>query len=434
MSVEKNWVYKDEFLLDWQLYQEVNLCFFHVSARCLIRRFVILLIYAAVLGAMFQAPHLAQGVLFGSTVGIVIDLVRKRLTKDGNRHYKKQLENNGGKPPYKIHTYYDDELISIDQDSKTQTRFSYSQIQKIIETNRVMVLITDTKECVVIDTRWLSGGSREEFRSFLTSRCSNMRRGIQKDSFSRVLQVIIKVVSVAAVILSLLFAYFENHPISPGSLPDDLTYREIAAELSGLGITCSEETIQELEQMAETYISLEYHDYYGAPTVQSRTIDLLSWAGYGSYDMETLEWTPSSNGVFWVDMEAFRVDTMYTDYLRGIEALSGGELQFTNVQETYDTVDWEKGIGFGTLIFSLNGKSYSVALQMDADWYSLKVLKRIGSIINSQNTGKQLYYLSDSGQGILIFYSDAHWAKEFTQLTGFPLSKRISSASYLTAY
>lgn len=45
----------------------------------------------------------------------------------------------------------------------------------------------------------------------------------------------------------------------------------------------------------------------------------------------------------------------------------------------------------------------------------------IAKRINALDENKQLYFASDEGTGLLIFYRDSAWAQEFMRITQVPL-------------
>ena len=53
-----------------------------------------------------------------------------------------------------------------------------------------------------------------------------------------------------------------------------------------------------------------------------RTTSLLSLLGSGTTDFSTLNWSPSTNGVYAFDAEVSGLDEMYTNFLRGVSALN----------------------------------------------------------------------------------------------------------------
>ena len=57
----------------------------------------------------------------------------------------------------------------------------------------------------------------------------------------------------------------------------------------------------------------------------------------------SLEDDPAANGVYSFDMEVLCEDTMYTEFLRSVSALSKGELVFENIEEDTSAVNWEEG-------------------------------------------------------------------------------------------
>ena len=65
---------------------------------------------------------------------------------------------------------------------------------------------------------------------------------------------------------------------------------------------------------------------------------------------------------------------------------------------------------------------------MDYDWYDLDALEQLNEIILDADTGKQLWFASDGGQGLLVFYADAQWSGNFFAATGIKLHSSPRSA------
>ena len=195
------------------------------------------------------------------------------------------------------------------------------------------------------------------------------------------------------------------------------SYAEIAEVLKEFGISgISDETIKELE---ESYAQLP-------PDVMfSKTATLLSFAGRGDMNYDTMEWTPSKNGVYSFDVEVFRNDTMYADFLLGISAIGGDELVFQNIKEDTSEVNWREGTGKRSVSFEWNGNTYVLEAEMMHDWFDLEVADALNQIIISNGNGKKLYFASDGYQECIVFYCDEDWAKEFEDKTGLDLSDSI---------
>lgn len=192
---------------------------------------------------------------------------------------------------------------------------------------------------------------------------------------------------------------------------DSMSMLEIAGVLRELGIEVPEETVTSMEEAWKDY-----------PEEIAESLDegamLLSVLGMGNYNYETWEWTPGSEQVYCFDMEAFDIGNMYGNLFRGIEAISGGELIFSDVNEE---CDFEKLSGTREVIFKLNAKEYQYDAKQESDWYDLYILDCLNDIIKEQGLKKQLYFMNDCGQGCIVFYADEEWAADFMSKTGYTL-------------
>lgn len=152
-----------------------------------------------------------------------------------------------------------------------------------------------------------------------------------------------------------------------------------------------------------------------------RTASLLMWAGSGTTDWDNMVWTPAENGVYTFDREVFRLETMYTDFLRGVSALGGKELSFENIREDTGGVDWERGTGRRTVSFDWDGESYVLEAENHNDWFDVSAADALNRIILSRETGKSLYFATDGYQECIVFYRDSAWAEAFQTQTGLEL-------------
>ena len=193
-----------------------------------------------------------------------------------------------------------------------------------------------------------------------------------------------------------------------------MTLQEIVATLDDLGITgISPEMLAELEDDFATY-----PDYYYSNEL--KIIDVLFCMSYDYYNADTGTWTAASDDVFYFDLECIFIDTMYSDFLQGVSALDP-ELDFENISEDISGADYENNQGKQSADFTWNGTSYRITGRVDNDWFDLDAADDLGSIIKNANTGKQLYFASDTGTGIILFYRDAAWAEKFESTTGIKL-------------
>ena len=197
---------------------------------------------------------------------------------------------------------------------------------------------------------------------------------------------------------------------------NSMGYDEVAEKLAPLGITGSDEMMYEdLEYyFSEYYTGLDYGYYH-------KSADLLVWVGMGDYDDNTGVWTPSANGVFAPDYEPYTQETMYTDFLRGIDAMNPGELEITAITEDTSQLDAKQWRGIITLSFTLDGHSHELRLNSPGPWLDETAMMQIAEVVNALDEKKQLYFADDESSGLLIFYRDAAWAEDFTRITGMSL-------------
>ena len=213
---------------------------------------------------------------------------------------------------------------------------------------------------------------------------------------------------------------YENHSEILKELGSQKSYAKIAEDLNQLGIGgMTEQTINQLEKQSEQLPS---------EVLINKTAALLTIVGRGDINWATEEWTPSKNGVysFGSEVEAFRIDTMYSHFLLGISALGGEELAFENIKEDTNAVNWAEGTGKRSVSFDWNGNTYTLEAEVTDDWFDFNVVNALNEIIIKNKTGKRLYFTSDDYQEIIVFYRDEDWAKEFRNKTDLPLFESIS--------
>ena len=51
----------------------------------------------------------------------------------------------------------------------------------------------------------------------------------------------------------------------------------------------------------------------------------------------------------------------------------------------------------------------------------MRVVAALAELVQVENTGKQLYFAYDGGQGMLVFYSTPQWSEAFADATGIQL-------------
>ncbi len=200
---------------------------------------------------------------------------------------------------------------------------------------------------------------------------------------------------------------------------NDTSFSQLASALESLGIDgITDELVSRLEQ-SWSGIAEEIRAELDMPST------LRTELGSGTYNNGSGVWSPSSSAVYAFDMEVFAPDTMYTDFLRGVSVLGGGELDFTDIEENLDHVDWESGSGTRSVTFSWRGARHNRDAQMMHDWFDLRFADSLNALIAANCGGKQLYFGSDGYQELFVFYCDAQWAAAFEAATGMELTAKL---------
>lgn len=150
-------------------------------------------------------------------------------------------------------------------------------------------------------------------------------------------------------------------------------------------------------------------------------IILLSNMGYPQYDYDTWEVVAYPEDVYCFDVEAFALEGSYTELIEVMEYLSDGEVRMELQHFKEDAVDWDKGTGTLTMAFRCNGHPYTVDLAVMDDWMDTSIVAELNEVLEQENCAARLYVCMDGGQGLILFYRDAEWAKNFERLTGLEL-------------
>ena len=205
------------------------------------------------------------------------------------------------------------------------------------------------------------------------------------------------------VVLAVLSGCQASHGTEVMSI-EEKSCAEIGAVLKEFGINgITEEITQELEQSLS---------HLPPDILLSKTATLLM----------SLEDDPAANGVYSFDMEVPCEDTMYTEFLRGVSALSKGELVFENIEEDTSAVNWEEGTGSRTVHFDWQSKSYTLEAQMQYDWFDIEVANQLNEILLASGSEKRLYFTTDGYQSCIVFYCTPEWAEAFAAATELPLT------------
>lgn len=326
------------------------------------------------------------------------------------RAWQRVTDANNGKPLFNKISFRETEIHVVNPDSEREKCHAYGDFQGAWRSRHLLYLALDKKQGLCVDMRTVAGGTPDELVAFLLERCPHWKKRKVPRHFDRRKPAILLASLAVIGILTETGGSFDQSGRS-------MELREAVDVLDTLEITgITEDTIQELEAFQEDY---------GLTGSYSPFPDLLWYAGCGEYDPQTWEWTPARNGVYTFDMEAWEVSMMYTNFLKGVSAMSGGALEFTDIVEDDSQVDWESGSGTKTVSFTFRGERYQLEAELIFDWYDVDFLNEISRIVNNSGEEKRLLYLCD-GQMVSVFYRDDAWARQFRKLTGFSLDDQIA--------
>lgn len=367
-------------------------------------------------GDYFSKLQWMFSVIYGITLLIV--WIRDR---NGDINYKRMLDSNSGKPCRYLFEFKETTIEQTNPDTVNHGQITYDRIKKVIRTKENLILIMNYNQGFCVPRSALSD-NEELFLSFLKERCINWKRKkVLTGLFGRVLNVLKYTLIVLALLITIVrpvSGLFDQLTSAP---KNDMTCQEIVTMLEELGVTGDPEMIAELEADLKEYPELYYDN-------ESRILDVLYCMGCGTYDYDTWEWTPATGGVYSFDLECVDLDTMYSDYLRGVSALDP-ELDFKNITEDLSEANYEINKGKQSANFTWDGTSYRITGKLDYDWFDVGAADDLKNIIKDRDTGKQLYFASGYGS-IIVFYRDAAWAKQFESTTGIKLYESAVKAYY----
>ena len=401
---------------DLPAYKELNKTVLRHSGKntaLLLFVMLMLLLFSFVYGVVLQSTSTLCVVLviylafFWGTY-----LLHAYRSKNGDLVYKRMLSTNNGIPPRNEIIFKEDGIYARNLDNGGSTITSYSQLRSICESEHFLILTQEHTLYFAVRKDSVTGGTVEELLDFLFEKGTGIKKKKLRSPLpGKIVWVSLIVFSVLGVLLALWLSppvqafLHRQQPIN-----NYMSYQAIAEELEELGITGIDDAlIAELEAY-----DVEY-DYVYSYDVGNKALDMLCWAGMGEYDLDTWEWTPSNSGVYWFDMEVLSPDTMFTDLLTGIRALDPQALNFTNIAEDCPTP------GVQEVNFQWNGKSHALKGNVESDWIDMRVVAALAELVQVENTGKQLYFAYDGGQGMLVFYSTPQWNEAFADATGIQL-------------
>ena len=347
-------------------------------------------------------------------IWLVVELVRFIAFRGGGIHFKRSLMLNGGKPVHDSVFFCEDAIYTAEQETGNKCTIQYDTIRIVYESDNLYLLGMKYGVFLMVDKNSLTA-SKEEFGQFLFEKCPKLRKKkVRKCRTGRVIHYI----KWTVIMLSLLFAVF-FHPWLQinkrlqGQIHNGMSLSEISLELEQLG----------LKSMSETELSdMESGLFYLS---DDKLTHLLYCMGAPDRDYDTGTYRPRETGVFFSYYWSEDPDTMYTDLLQGIAAMSRGELVIENIQEDHSKTNWEIREGTIRVDFTLNGTAQTLDAVFYGEWYDEQTFNMLSEMIR-QSTGKQLYFSDFERTACFIFFGDDAWAKGFSEQTGLILSGNIN--------
>lgn len=418
MDEYENIRFRSDFYHDLPLHKEFNRgtrdarLFYRIIYLYIIGIFVWMFWYLVI---RMEMPEIyANTAMFSCGIWILVESIWFFMTRGGGIHYKRSLMLNGGKPTNDAVLFCDDHILTLEKESGNKATILYENIRTASETEHLLLLKMRYSTYLMVDKRGLSC-TKEELGQFLYEKCPQLRH---KKVRTHKWGVILRRTAWAVVLISFLAALF-FHPWLQinkriqGQIHNGMKVTEISAELETFGLTPLTETELVTTESGLFYLS------------DDKLTHLLFCMGEGLRDYDTGAFTPAETGVFFTYYWSDYPDTMYTDLLNGIAAMSRGELVVGEIREDHSQADWANYDGTVTVDFALNGENRQIEAVFYQQWYDEQILNTLNAMVLDA-TGKQLWFADFEDTGCFIFLGDKDWAERFADRTGLTLSADIN--------
>lgn len=343
-------------------------------------------------------------------IWFLVELVRFIAFRGGGIHYKRSLMLNGGKPVHDSVFFCDDAIYTLEQETGNKCTIQYDTIRIVYESDNLYLLGMKYGVFLMVEKRGLSA-TREEFGQLLYEKCPKLRnKKVRKCRIGR----IIHYTKWTVILLSLVFSLF-YHPWLQinkriqGQLHNGMSLSEISGELEKLGLLPLTETELVGAENGLFYLS------------DDKLTHLLYCMGAGERDYDTGKFFPAETGVFFSYYWSENPDSMYTDFLQGISAMSRGELIINDIQEEHTKTDRDTI----RIEFTLNGSAKKLEAVFYEEWYDEQSFNALNKMI-WEATGKQLYFSDFEKTACFVFLGDEAWAETFRERTGLIISSDIN--------
>ncbi len=153
--------------------------------------------------------------------------------------------------------------------------------------------------------------------------------------------------------------------------------------------------------------------------------DLLAEFGWGQYNYDTGEWSPTSDWVYALDTEIFDIENMYPNFFAGLLSISGDEVPITDVVQDDSRVNWEKGTGTWIITLNYAGKPYTIKTQAMSDWLDCSIVESVNDILKKEGNPCRYYAMWNDYQGITLLFLTPEEAGNFERATGCTLHTEL---------
>lgn len=418
MELDTTYRFRSDFYHDLKLHKEFNRgsrdtrLFYRLIYLYIIGIFIYLFWYMVI---QMDVPEIyANTAMIICGIWALVEFIWFLMTRGGGVHFKRSLMLNGGKPTNDAVLFCDEHIITLEKESGNKATILYENIRAAYETDNLLLLALRYGTYLMVDKRGLSC-TKDELGQFLFEKCPKLRRKkVRNNKWGVILRRTAWAVVLITFFIALYFhPWLQINKRLQGQIHNGMNLSDISAEMEGFGLTPLTDTELVTTENGLFYLS------------NDKLTHLLYCMGCGIRDYDTGAFTPAENGVFFCYYWAEFPDTMYTDLLRGIAAMSRGEIAIDNITEDHSDADWDAWEGTITVDFTLNGEERHLDAVFYGEWYDEQTFNALNAMVQDA-TGKQLHFADFEDTGCFIFLGDDVWATSFAKRTGLELSADIN--------
>ena len=159
--MEENIKFRSDFYYDLASHKEYNQLLTHSTGLNAPMQAMTLLSMLFLLTQLENTTTLIVTLLING-FWIFYRLFMNHRNKDGGLIYKQILHSNDDSIPHQIITLTETAIRSRNPRTEKEIEDSLENIRYIMESENLLVLVTDLKMCHILDKRFITGGSREE--------------------------------------------------------------------------------------------------------------------------------------------------------------------------------------------------------------------------------------------------------------------------------